>query len=1417
METKYRAFISYSHADTRWGEWLQRALERYTLPAAFIGLKSDNGVRLERAFGKVFRDRDELTSGADLGTAIRVALAASESLVVICSPASARSRYVEQEIVEFKRLGRGSRIHALIVDGEPHASARAGQEALECLPRALRFALDERGELSDMPDTEVLAPDARSGKDGKQRAQLKLIAGLLAIDFDALYQRERRRRRQNALALLGVVLAVLGAVTGLGLYGASRDAEAKRQQQAVRHGAYAAALELSEIQRTSGNVGKAVRTLANQIQAPPEAASAPSAAASAADLREFAWRVLWKQYDGHRHAIQVAGEPEGLDLSPDGQTLAIADDSSLLTLWDVQTGRQVAELEDDKVRITRPRFVAGGSKLALVVTKDRDERLHLRPVGALQAEGEVFDVRFVVAFGPAQRKLLVQDASGWKVIDAVDRTTTVLQTPRDRTGIDILGHSPDDATVAFALSRVEVGVYDGDSGRERWRLRHPAGWQIQDLRIAPGGVLLAACVDSESLHQVVVWDLATGRERMRLRGHEADRSQYRAMAASRDGRLVALLTGQSGVSPRQQNRLAVWDAASGQRLFALEEAATGYVTSMAFAPERDLLATGSRDHQVRLWDARSGGLQAVLGVHHGEVARDADAQRLHRRKNSLFESRSRLGAGVSRVLYAPDGRTLVSASAELGTVRLWDVGGAWAAPTQFEQPDRWSLAAFSPDATLLAAGDREGGVALWDLASGALQARRDAESASAWPAVPPAAAGASARRDAPAAPARRDVQQLAFAPDGSRLAVAHGDGRLRLLQAPGLQELARWSAVPGATRALAFDGAELVQAVARDGKDGSEVVVSSWVPGRAAPVHQQRRRAAAFALAPGGRRLASVEAAPGHGGGCTLVLSDRRSGASTSSPLGIPVSCFGATFEGLAWAADGRRLAVAYQADYRAPKQDRADLVGLKIFDVAPGGTLRERARPVVTPRFALGEVSGMSFSPDGRRLAVAADLRDADGGRPFSRPAVALLDLDASPMQRSDLPVKGCAGTRFAGCVTWGGFSADGRMFAVLAGHERSYNGTPELLLWRIGQDAPARLALQERAHSLHFAPRGHEAALILSSLHPGQPVVVVDASAAPTFRTLGRYDGKIVAFGLPASGVPLVEVARAPISGGIESELRPWGAAAPIATQVHPQREWLRAMDIAADGSTYAQRAPDGTVTVHRVGGGTAVMLEERVPEDEVPTTYSGVRPSPLQLSPDGRWLATIGKDTTRLWDTRSGRLVHRLAGTAPLAFSGDGRRLATQIGCKAVTVWQVDSGARVAQVDPEVGCANALALDPAGRRLLVLRVTSEGAEGLFGATSARIWAVDDTGRLPVDLLGYAHDGQALAAFLLDGTTLATAGPEDSVQLWDPVTGRRLLTLKALPGRAAGLAFTRDGRTLWLAQERSMVRWDGVGRAGP
>lgn len=215
MTGKFKAFISYSHGDTRWAEWLQRSLEGYKMPRSHIYPKNDKGEKGETKLGKIFRDRDELKSGSSLGVALRIALQASENLIVICSPRSARSEHVNQEIIEFKRLGRENALHALIVEGEPYGSRFQGKEDLECLPRALQFDLDEQGNLTDRPAPELLAPDARSDKDGKKRALIKLISGLLDIDFDILWQRERRRQRTRIAAtsisvFAGVALLVAG-------------------------------------------------------------------------------------------------------------------------------------------------------------------------------------------------------------------------------------------------------------------------------------------------------------------------------------------------------------------------------------------------------------------------------------------------------------------------------------------------------------------------------------------------------------------------------------------------------------------------------------------------------------------------------------------------------------------------------------------------------------------------------------------------------------------------------------------------------------------------------------------------------------------------------------------------------------------------------------------------------------------------------------------------------------------------------------------------------------------------------------------------------------------------------------------------------------------------------------------------------
>jgi hypothetical protein len=196
---KYWAFMSYSHLDAKWASWLHRELESYRPPKKLVGMTTVRGT-VPKRLTPVFRDREELASAVDLGTVINEALEKSACQIIICSPQSAKSRWVNEEILAFKRLGREDRIFCLIIGGEPNASDLPGREQEECFPPALRFRLGADGNLSSVR-TEPIAADARAGKDGKQNAKLKLIAGVLGLDFDSLRRREQLRRNRRLFAL----------------------------------------------------------------------------------------------------------------------------------------------------------------------------------------------------------------------------------------------------------------------------------------------------------------------------------------------------------------------------------------------------------------------------------------------------------------------------------------------------------------------------------------------------------------------------------------------------------------------------------------------------------------------------------------------------------------------------------------------------------------------------------------------------------------------------------------------------------------------------------------------------------------------------------------------------------------------------------------------------------------------------------------------------------------------------------------------------------------------------------------------------------------------------------------------------------------------------------------------------------------
>lgn len=230
---KYAAFISYSHADEEAATWLQRAIENYRIPAAFVERERRSRLFGNR-IGKVFRDREELSTQSNLAAAIQQALEQSAALIVICSPAAARSRYVNEEIREFKAQGKSERIFTLIVDGEPHAEGKEiGGRLLgaddECFPKALTHTLGAEGEISETLESyEHIAADIRPAKDDRQSARLKLVAGLLGVGLDDLIQRERvaeRRRVRIALGAAGVFASV-AALAGYFGWDASRKGAA---------------------------------------------------------------------------------------------------------------------------------------------------------------------------------------------------------------------------------------------------------------------------------------------------------------------------------------------------------------------------------------------------------------------------------------------------------------------------------------------------------------------------------------------------------------------------------------------------------------------------------------------------------------------------------------------------------------------------------------------------------------------------------------------------------------------------------------------------------------------------------------------------------------------------------------------------------------------------------------------------------------------------------------------------------------------------------------------------------------------------------------------------------------------------------------------------------------------------------------
>ncbi len=317
METKqkYFAFISYQRDDEEWAKWLAHELEHYHLPSALNG-RDD----LPQEFRPIFRDIDELSAG-NLPQQIHNALECSKHLIVICSPQSAKSPWVNKEIEEFIRMGKTDKIFPFIIDGI--AMCKDPDDPEECFPPALRNLpkdderlganVNENGHgnklrtCNDCPIKEERLKQGDIYDKGRDAAVVKIVAGMLGLSFDTLWQRYEREKAEEERKIR------------------------EQRDNLLRAQSRFTSKTVLELSRTGDN--HLARRLCLEIAPTPKHPDYPYTPEAESALRATMMDNNYI-YLGHLQNKDIFT----VQFSPDGRTVVSASKDNTVKIWDVATG-----------------------------------------------------------------------------------------------------------------------------------------------------------------------------------------------------------------------------------------------------------------------------------------------------------------------------------------------------------------------------------------------------------------------------------------------------------------------------------------------------------------------------------------------------------------------------------------------------------------------------------------------------------------------------------------------------------------------------------------------------------------------------------------------------------------------------------------------------------------------------------------------------------------------------------------------------------------------------------------------------------------------------------------------------------------------------------------------------------------------